>query len=295
MSPGLLSVRRVLCNGRETHGVNTDMNVKTRRDKVRWFGESGFQAVAADSNELASAIEDFVRDYPLARGRREGLRYRLHLGPLSRRMHAVQIEPSAPDGATLEVTIPVGRPLARRAPLTKIGWPLERASSGTRHYIRRFIANDAAPTEIVNAVDEANRALYGTLANDIRWSVRVSAMSIQDDAPDEASGSWDVPCLLASFVIGGILTVLLIVAFYVLVNVGVERFVEWAGPGFVRLFIGLLGLSMFGLGSWALFNVFTGRPMAVSKTRAVIASLFFVLLGIGFIFLAVVASDPTSF
>lgn len=133
------------------------MNVKTP-GKIRWFGEFGFQAVAADSNELASAIEDFIRDYPLARSRREGLRYVLNMAPLGHRMHEVRVEPT--DGTTLAATIPVGRPVARRAPLTTIGWALARASSGTRYYTRRFIANDAAPTEIVSAVDEANRALY---------------------------------------------------------------------------------------------------------------------------------------
>ena len=133
------------------------MYVKTPRDKIRWFGEFGFQAVAADSNELASGIEDFVRDYPLDRGRREGLRYMLLMAPLGRRMHQVSVEPSTPDGATLEARIPVGRPVSRRAQLSTIGWALEQARSGTRYYTRPFIASDAAPTDIVNAVDEHRR------------------------------------------------------------------------------------------------------------------------------------------
>lgn len=172
------------CNGRETRGVNTHMNLKTPRDKIRWFGEFEFQAVAADSIELASGIEDFVRDYPLARGRGEGLRYMLHVVPLGRRMHQVSVEPSAPDGAILEARIPVGRPVSRRAQLTTIGWALERASSGTRYYTRRFIASDAAPTDIVTAVDQANRVLYGSRANDIRWSLNVLPQYAVDEAKD---------------------------------------------------------------------------------------------------------------
>jgi hypothetical protein len=151
------------------------------------------KAAAADSNELASAIGDFVRDYPLARGRREGLRYMLQMEPLGRRMHAVRIEPSAPDGATLEVTIPVGRPVARRAPLTNIGWPLERASSGTRYYTRRFVANRSATTDIVTAVDEANRVLYGSRAKDIRWSLNVSAMYLDGQARDAGESRLERP------------------------------------------------------------------------------------------------------
>ncbi len=158
------------------------MNV-TSLGKVRWFGEFGLQAVAADSNELASAIEDFIRDYPLARGRRDGLRYVLQMEPLGRRMHEVKVEPSGADGATLDAAIPVGRPVARRAQLTTLGWGLERASSGTRYYTRRFIANDATPTEIVTAVDEANRALYGSRAKDLRWSLSVAPLRLEDDAP----------------------------------------------------------------------------------------------------------------
>lgn len=169
------------------------MNVKTAspnhrptgdrpRGTVGWFGDFDSQAIAADSNELASAIEDFLRDYPLARGHHQGIRYVLHMEPLGRRMHGVRLEPLGPDGATLEATIPVGRPVARRAPLTTIGWPLERASTGTRHYTRRFTASDAAPAEIVNAVDEANRALYGGRAKDIRWSLSVSPMYVDAQA-----------------------------------------------------------------------------------------------------------------
>lgn len=153
-------------------------------DKVRWFGEFGLQAVAADSNELASAIEDFIRDYSLARGRREGRRYMLNVTPLGGRMHELRVEPSAPDGTTLEATIPVGRPAGRRAPLTTIGWALERASSGTRYYTRRFIVNEAAPTEIVNAVNEANRALYGSRAKDIGWALMVLPLYLFDEASD---------------------------------------------------------------------------------------------------------------
>ena len=160
---------------------------------VRWFGEFGLQAVAADSNELASAIEDFLRDYPLARGRREGLRYMLFMVPMGRRMHAVSVEPSTPDGATLEARIPVGRPVSRRAQLSTIGWALERASSGTRYYTRRFIANRSAPTEIVTAVDEANRALYGSRAKDIRWSLNVSPTYLDGEARDAGESPLERP------------------------------------------------------------------------------------------------------
>ena len=169
------------------------MNVETQRDRIRWFGEFGFQAVAADSNELASGIEDFVRDYPLARGRREGLRYMLLMAPLSRRMHQVSVEPSAPDGATLEARIPVGRPVSRRAQLSTIGWALEPASTGTRYYTRRFIASDAAPTDIVTAVDEANRVLYGSRANDIRWSLNVLPLYAVDEARDAGDSQLERP------------------------------------------------------------------------------------------------------
>jgi hypothetical protein len=169
------------------------MNVKTPRDKIRWFGEFGFQAIAADSIELASGIEDFVRDYPLARGGREGLRYMLHMEPLGRRLHVVTVELSTSDGTTLEARIPVGRPVSRRAQLSTIGWALERASSGTRYYTQRFIANRSAPTDIVTAVDEANRVLYGSRANDIRWSLNVSPGYIDGEARDAGKSRLERP------------------------------------------------------------------------------------------------------
>jgi hypothetical protein len=161
-------------------------NQKPTRDRprgeVRWFGEFGLEAAAANSSELEWAIEDFLRDYPLARGRRESRRYILNMAPLGGRMHAVRLEPSAPDGTTLEATIPIGRPAGRRALLTTIGWALERASSGTRYYTRRFTANDAAPMEIVNAADEANRLLYGSRAKDMRWALMVWPLYLVDEA-----------------------------------------------------------------------------------------------------------------
>ena len=234
-------------------------------------------------------------------------------------MHQVSVEPSAPDGAILEARIPVGRPVSRRAQLSTIGWALERESSGSRYYTRRFIASDAAPTDIVTAVDEANQVLYGSRANDVRWSLSVLPLYIEDEArdggtssrraerPEPAAGttrraSWlawlDLPCLLVSIVIGGILAVLLIGAFYVLVAVGVERFLEWP-IGFLvaRFLFGLLGLAMVGLGSKALYRVFTGQPIAgeYSNSQVVLASLFSVLLGLAFIVLAVAPWDSEGF
>jgi hypothetical protein len=266
------------------------MNLKTPRDRIRWFGEFGFQAVAADSIELASAIEDFLRDYPLARGRRDGLRYMLLMVPLGRRMHGVRIEPFPPDGTTLEARIPVGRPVSRRAQLSTIGWALEPASTGTRSYTRRFIASDAAPTDIVTAVDEANRVLYGSRANDVRWSLNVLPRPEPGDRPP---ASFEIFCLLLSLPIVGILVVVV----YVAVNLGVGWFVHWLGPLVARLFMGLIGLVTVGLGSTALFRVVTGRPTTgeYSQPQIVLASLFSVLLGLGFLLIAVLASDTTGF
>lgn len=80
-------------------------------------------------------------------------------------------------------------------------------------------------------------------------------------------------------------------AFYVLVDVGVERFLKWPiGELVARVLFGLLGLAMVGLGSKAVFAVLTGRPTAVpSKPHVFLAGLLFVLMGLLFIFLAVVA------
>ena len=271
------------------------MNLKTPRDKIRWFGEFGFQAVAADSIELASAIEDFLRDYPLARGRPDGLRYTLLMVPLGRRMHGVWIEPFPPDGTTLEARIPVGRPVSRRAQLSTIGWALEPASTGARSYTRRFIASDAAPTDIVTAVDEANRVLYGSRANDVRWSLNVLPRSVlpRPEPGDQPPASFEIFCLLLSLPIAGILVVVV----YVAVNLGVGWFVHWLGPLVARLFMGLIGLVMFGLGSRALFRVVTGRPLTLeySQPQIVLASLFSVLLGLGFLLIAVLASDTSGF
>ena len=155
--------------------VNTHVNVKTP-GTVQWFGEFGSQAVADNPTELASAIADFIRDYPLATARREGRRYALDISPLGVRMHQVSVEATAPDGATLEATIPVGRPVGRRAALTTLGWTVERLSSGTRYYTRRFIANVGAPRDIVDAIGDANRTLYGDRAKDVRWSLIVRPM-----------------------------------------------------------------------------------------------------------------------
>ena len=182
--------RRQHSHGREDPRAEpaADWGSSIRISPLVW--EFGLQAEAANSNELASAIEDFLRDYPLARGCREGLRYMLFMVPMGRRMHAVTVEPSARDGATLEARIPVGRPVSRRAQLSTIGWALERASSGTRYYTRRFIANRSAPTDIVTAVDEANRALYGSRANDIRWSLNVSPTYPDGEARDAGEAHW---------------------------------------------------------------------------------------------------------
>ena len=155
------------------------MNVKTP-GKVRWFGEFRSEAVAVDSTELASAFADFIRDYPQARGRREGRRYALDISPSGVRMHQVSLEATARDGAILEATIPVGLPAGKRAALTSVGWAVERGRSGTRYYTRRFIADDAAPTDIVDAIVDANRTLYGNRAKDVRWSLSVRPMYLAD-------------------------------------------------------------------------------------------------------------------
>lgn len=98
--------------------------------------------------------------------------------------------------------------------------------------------------------------------------------------------------------IGGILAVLLIGAFYILVAVGVERFLEWLGPRALRILAGLLGLATFGAGSIALFRFLTGRAKNVaqySKTRVVLSCLVFVLAGLFLILMAVLASDSEGF
>ncbi len=107
------------------------------------------------------------------------------------------------------------------------------------------------------------------------------------------SRSLDVPCMLVSLPIAGILLVLLLVAFYA----GVGWFVEWLGPLVMRVFVGLIGVVTLGLGVKALFGVFTGRPtVGYSKPAVVMASLFFVLMGLGLFLLAVVAPlDTTGF
>ena len=98
--------------------------------------------------------------------------------------------------------------------------------------------------------------------------------------------------------IGGILAVLLIGAFYVLVAVGVERFLEWLGRRALRILTGLLGLAMFGAGSIALFRFLTGQAKNVgqySKTRVVLSCLVFVIAGLFLILVAVLASDSEGF
>ena len=99
--------------------------------------------------------------------------------------------------------------------------------------------------------------------------------------------------------IGGILAVLLIGAFYVLVAVGVERFLEWR-IGFLvaRFLMGLVGLAMFGAGSIAYFRFLTGRAKNLaqySKTRVVLSCLVFVLVGFFLMLAAVLASDSEGF
>ena len=92
------------------------------------------------------------------------------------------------------------------------------------------------------------------------------------------------------FLGAGILIVLVLVAFYA----GVAWFVEWAGPLVARFFMGLLGLALVGLGTRALFMVFTGRTMVgPAKPGALVASLFCVLLGLGFLLVAVASSSDT--
>jgi len=160
-------------------GVKTHVKVKTLA-KVHWFGKFRLQSVAVDPTELAAAIADFIRDYPQARGRREGRRYALLISPLGVRMHQVSVAATGPDGATLEATIPVGRPANRRAALTTVGWAVERVRPGTRNYTRRFIAGDAAPMDIVDAIGDANRTLYGDRAKDVSWSLSVRPMYLGD-------------------------------------------------------------------------------------------------------------------
>jgi hypothetical protein len=104
--------------------------------------------------------------------------------------------------------------------------------------------------------------------------------------------------MLVLFVIGGILGVLLIIAFFLFVSLGVERFVVWLGPRVGRIFAGLLGLATFGAGSIALFRFVTGRAKNVaeySKTRAVLSCLVFVVVGLFLILGAVLASDSEGF
>lgn len=95
-------------------------------------------------------------------------------------MHQVSVEATGPDGATLEATIPVGHPANRRTALTTVGWAVERVRPGTRNYTRRFIAGDAAPSDIVDAIGDANRTLYGDRAKDVSWSLIVRPMYLGD-------------------------------------------------------------------------------------------------------------------
>ena len=130
---------------------------------------------------------------------------------------------------------------------------------------------------------------------------RLRRLPQRPEPRDEPSGpgSWgEIECLVVSAVIGGILAVLLIGALYVLVAVGVERFLEWLGPRALRILTGLLGLGTFGAGSIALFRFLTGRAKNVgqySKTRLVLSCLVFVLAGLFLILVAVLASDTTGF
>lgn len=102
------------------------------------------------------------------------------------------------------------------------------------------------------------------------------------------------------FVLGGLLGVLLLIAFYVLVYAAVGRLVS--GPITGRIIAGLFGLAIVGVGL-NLFVYSTGRstpltgttgPVAPSKVRAVIACVF-VLVGLAVIVGAVVAQDSTGF
>jgi hypothetical protein len=128
---------------------------------------------------------------------------------------------------------------------------------------------------------------------------RLRRLPQRPEPREQPSGpkSWgEIECLVASSVIGGILAVLLIGAFYFLLRVGVERFLEWPiGYLVARFLMGLLGLAVFGLGSKALFAVFTGGRIVASKPATVLASLFFVLIGLAFIVLAVVPWDSEGF
>lgn len=102
------------------------------------------------------------------------------------------------------------------------------------------------------------------------------------------------------FVLGGLLGVLLLIAFYVVVYAAVGRLVS--GPITGRIIAGLFGLAIVGVGL-NLFVYSTGRstpltgttgPVAPSKVRAVIACVF-VLVGLAVIVGAVVAQDSTGF
>jgi len=101
------------------------------------------------------------------------------------------------------------------------------------------------------------------------------------------------------FLLGGLLAVPLLVAFYVLVTVGVGRLVS--GPITGRIIAGLFGLAIVGVGL-NLFVYSTGRstpltgttgPVAPSKVRAVLAFVF-VLVGLAVVLWAVVAQDTTG-
>ena len=105
----------------------------------------------------------------------------------------------------------------------------------------------------------------------------------------------DFPCLIVSVVISLILVVPLMFALRLGVGWFADRIVEWSGPFGARLFVGLIGVAMFGLGSKALFAVFTRGPIVASKPATVLASLFFILVGLGMFLLAVAASDTRGF
>ena len=100
------------------------------------------------------------------------------------------------------------------------------------------------------------------------------------------------------FLLGGLLAVPLLVAFYVLLDEAAGRL---SGPITGRIGAGLLGLAMVGVGL-NLFVYSTGRstpltgttgPVAPSKVRAVLAFVF-VLVGLAVVLWAVVAQDTTG-
>lgn len=145
----------------------------TTSDEVRWFGEFELEAKAASAAELAGAIGDFLRDrHGLAR---QGLDRTMSVNPQAGRMHSVVLEPPTISWAALTARIPAGS-AGRRDALTGIGWAIEKSSTGTRYYTRRFGDADRAPEEAARAIVDAGELLYGDRAKGVRWSIRVDPM-----------------------------------------------------------------------------------------------------------------------